>query len=39
MGDLVAAAAYNFAVMPEVETIDAFWEMKQTGGTAVEPFL
>ena len=23
--------AYNFAVMPEVETIDAFWEMKRTG--------
>ncbi len=28
--------AYNFAVMPEVETIDAFWEMKRTGKTAVE---
>jgi cytochrome o ubiquinol oxidase subunit 1 len=26
--------AYNFAVMPEVETIDAFWEMKRTGKTA-----
>jgi cytochrome o ubiquinol oxidase subunit I len=26
-------AAYNFAVMPEVTTIDAFWEMKQTGRT------
>jgi cytochrome o ubiquinol oxidase subunit I len=23
--------AYNFAVMPHVETIDAFWEMKQRG--------
>ena len=22
---------YNFAVMPEVETIDAFWEMKEAG--------
>jgi cytochrome o ubiquinol oxidase subunit 1 len=30
--------AYNFAVMPEVGTIDAFWEMKQTGrATAVPP--
>jgi cytochrome o ubiquinol oxidase subunit I len=25
--------SYNFAVMPVVETIDAFWEMKQTGKT------
>ena len=24
---------YNFAVMPEVETLDAFWEMKRTGQT------
>jgi cytochrome o ubiquinol oxidase subunit I len=23
--------AYNFAVMPEVEGLDAFWEMKQRG--------
>jgi cytochrome o ubiquinol oxidase subunit 1 len=23
--------AYNFAVMPEVRTVDAFWEMKRTG--------
>jgi cytochrome o ubiquinol oxidase subunit 1 len=23
--------AYNFAVLPKVETIDAFWEMKQRG--------
>src|SRR5262249_5120609 len=23
--------AYNFAVLPRVETIDAFWEMKQRG--------
>jgi cytochrome o ubiquinol oxidase subunit 1 len=23
--------AYNFAVLPRVETIDAFWEMKQSG--------
>ena len=29
--------AYNFAVLPRVETIDAFWEMKRTGKTAVEP--
>ncbi len=29
--------AYNFAVMPHVETIDAFWEMKRRGLTAVEP--
>jgi cytochrome o ubiquinol oxidase subunit 1 len=28
---------YNFAVMPEVETIDAFWEMKRTGRTVAEP--
>ena len=26
--------SYNFAVMPEVETLDAFWEMKQTGQAA-----
>jgi cytochrome o ubiquinol oxidase subunit 1 len=24
--------AYNFAVLPKVETIDAFWQMKRTGG-------
>jgi cytochrome o ubiquinol oxidase subunit 1 len=29
--------AYNFAVMPEVETIDAFWEMKETGQHAARP--
>ena len=29
--------AYNFAVMPKVETIDAFWEMKRRGLTTVEP--
>jgi len=29
--------AYNFAVLPEVEAIDAFWEMKRTGKHAVEP--
>jgi cytochrome o ubiquinol oxidase subunit I len=29
--------AYNFAVMPEVETIDAFWEMKETGRHAARP--
>ena len=26
--------AYNFAVMPQVETLDAFWEMKQAGQAA-----
>ncbi len=29
--------AYNFAVMPRVETIDAFWEMKRRGLSAAEP--
>jgi cytochrome o ubiquinol oxidase subunit I len=29
--------AYNFAVLPRVETIDAFWEMKRKGLTAGEP--
>jgi cytochrome o ubiquinol oxidase subunit 1 len=29
--------AYNFAVMPEVETTDAFWEMKRTGRIAAKP--
>jgi cytochrome o ubiquinol oxidase subunit 1 len=29
--------SYNFAVLPQVETIDAFWEMKQRGSTQVEP--
>ncbi|MGA8550524.1 MAG: cytochrome o ubiquinol oxidase subunit I [Stellaceae bacterium] len=29
--------AYNFAVLPRVETIDAFWEMKRRGVTMVEP--
>src|SRR5436190_2235149 len=29
--------AYNFAVLPRVETIDAFWEMKRRGVSAVEP--
>jgi cytochrome o ubiquinol oxidase subunit 1 len=28
---------YNFAVLPEVETLDAFWEMKRTGRVAAEP--
>jgi cytochrome o ubiquinol oxidase subunit I len=28
---------YNFAVLPRVETIDAFWDMKQRGLTASEP--
>jgi cytochrome o ubiquinol oxidase subunit 1 len=28
---------YNFAVLPRVETIDAFWEMKRQGLNAVEP--
>src|SRR5271167_172087 len=26
--------AYNFAVMPRIESIDAFWEMKRAGGAA-----
>jgi cytochrome o ubiquinol oxidase subunit I len=29
--------AYNFAVLPRVETIDAFWQMKRKGGRPVEP--
>jgi cytochrome o ubiquinol oxidase subunit I len=29
--------AYNFAVLPRVETIDAFWHMKRTGRARVEP--
>src|SRR5207302_1315653 len=29
--------AYNFAVLPRVETIDAFWEMKRRGLSLVEP--
>ena len=29
--------AYNFAVLPTVETIDAFWQMKRTGRRPVEP--
>jgi cytochrome o ubiquinol oxidase subunit 1 len=29
--------AYNFAVLPTVETIDAFWHMKRTGWAPVEP--
>ena len=29
--------AYNFAVLPRVETIDAFWEMKRRGLAATEP--
>jgi cytochrome o ubiquinol oxidase subunit I len=29
---------YNFAVLPQVETIDAFWDMKQKGRVATEPF-
>jgi cytochrome o ubiquinol oxidase subunit 1 len=28
--------AYNFAVLPGVETIDAFWEMKRKGPSAAE---
>lgn len=28
--------AYNFAVLPRVETIDAFWEMKRSGQRPVE---
>jgi cytochrome o ubiquinol oxidase subunit I len=29
--------AFNFAVLPRVETIDAFWEMKRRGLPAIEP--
>src|SRR5439155_20198546 len=29
--------AYNFAVLPRVETIDALWEIKRRGLTPVEP--
>jgi cytochrome o ubiquinol oxidase subunit I len=29
--------AYNFAVLPKVETIDAFWHMKRAGRAPVEP--
>ncbi len=29
--------AYNFAVLPKVETIDAFWDMKRKGLGAAEP--
>ncbi len=29
--------AYNFAVLPRVETIDAFWEMKRRGLARTEP--
>jgi cytochrome o ubiquinol oxidase subunit 1 len=29
--------AYNFAVLPRVETIDAFWHMKRAGRPAAEP--
>jgi cytochrome o ubiquinol oxidase subunit 1 len=29
--------AYNFAVLPKVETLDAFWEMKRKGLKSVEP--
>jgi cytochrome o ubiquinol oxidase subunit 1 len=29
--------AYNFAVMPQVEARDAFWEMKEAGQTTTEP--
>ena len=29
--------AYNFAVLPRVETIDAFWHMKRTGQAPIKP--
>jgi len=29
--------AYNFAVLPKVETIDAFWQMKRKGLAPVKP--
>jgi cytochrome o ubiquinol oxidase subunit 1 len=28
---------YNFATLPEVERLDAFWEMKRTGRSTAEP--
>ena len=28
---------YNFAVLPRVETVDAFWHMKRAGRAAIEP--
>jgi cytochrome o ubiquinol oxidase subunit 1 len=30
--------AYNFAVLPRVETIDAFWHIKRTRSAKVEPY-
>jgi cytochrome o ubiquinol oxidase subunit I len=30
-------AAYNFAVLPRVETIDAFWHMKRAARPRIEP--
>src|SRR5262249_24777982 len=32
-----APLAYNFAVLPRVETIDAFWNMKRRGQPSDEP--
>src|SRR5262249_23587454 len=29
--------AYNFAALPKVETIDAFWQMKRTGRVPMKP--
>src|SRR4029453_2431505 len=29
--------AYNFAVLPRVETIDAFWQMKRAGRAPLAP--
>jgi cytochrome o ubiquinol oxidase subunit 1 len=29
--------AYNFAILPRVETIDAFWQMKRAGRPRIEP--
>jgi len=29
--------AYNFAMLPRVETIDAFWHIKRTGRPRIEP--
>jgi cytochrome o ubiquinol oxidase subunit 1 len=33
----VVDLSYNFAVLPRVETIDAFWHMKRIGRPSVEP--
>jgi cytochrome o ubiquinol oxidase subunit 1 len=30
-------SAYNFAVLPKVESIDDFWQMKRTGRVPMKP--